>query len=500
MQTVEKGSEPGSHPQPQPRASDCLSTPVDRDRTAAMGVAGRVIERLRQSRVFTAAAWSTMAFVAGQVLRIGGNLVMTRLLAPEMFGIMGLVIVVQTTLALLSDVGVRVVVVQSARGAQTELLNTVWTLEILRGLATWIVAVTIALAMQSTAVGGLLPAGVAWGAPDLPLVLAVATLTSIIVGFQSTNMMLATRNLDARGVATIEFVSQVAGLVVMVAVGLLTRSIWALVAGNLVSAVISTVASHLWLPGQRNRLAWDKPSIHEIFKTGRWILLSSVIFVLASNADRYILAGYINTTEFGLYVLALNLLLMVETVASRVFLTAFLPSLSETARDARADFAVKLFRLRLPVDLSFLSIAGFLYVTAPAIIAILYDDRYLAAGMMLQLLSFSLLFSRYGVLNMAYVALGRAELMASVHAVKLVASLVFLFVGFNLFGLTGGLIAVACHAAVPVAHMLWLNRALRLNDFRYEALVLLAWPAGYLAGRVCLGAFSYLQIWLGWHP
>lgn len=460
-----------------------------------MSVVDRVIERLRGSRLLKAVAWNTIALIVGQVVRIGGNLVMTRLLAPEMFGIMGLVVVLQITLSLLSDIGVRPVVIQSERGDRPELLNTVWSLEILRGLATWIIAIVIALSLASTGRLGLLPSGATWASPELPLVLAVATFASVIAGFQSTNMMLATRNLEARGVATIELVCQFAGLAVMIAVGLLTRSIWALVVGGLASAAISTAASHLWLPGPRNRLGWDKLSLHEIFTTGRWILLSSVMSVLASNADRYILAGYISAREFGLYVLALNLLLMIEMVASRVFLSVFLPSLSETARGSRPAFRDKLLRLRLPTDLGFLSISGFLYVTGPAIIAVLYDDRYLGAGMMLQLLSLSLLFSRYGVVNMAYVALGRAELMASVHVVKLVASVVLLIAGYHLLGLTGALLAVACHAAFPVAYMLWTNRSLGLNDFRHEALVLLAWPVGYVGGRVCLGVLAYLQGW-----
>jgi O-antigen/teichoic acid export membrane protein len=454
-----------------------------------------VIERLRASKLFTAFAWNTIALVVGQAVRIGGNLVMTRLLAPEMFGIMGLVLVVQLTLSLLSDIGVRTVIIQSTRGDRPELLNTVWTLEVLRGFGAWAIIIVIALTIISNSRSDLLPAGSAWASPELPLVLIVTTLTSVIGGFQSTKMMLATRNLDARSVATIELVSQIVGLVVMVSIALWSPSIWALVVGVLASASISTAASHLLLSGPRNELAWDTASLYEIFSTGRWILLSSGTYVLASNADRYLLAGYLSPREFGLYVLALNVLLMIEMLASRVFSSVFLPSLSETARASRANFRNKLFQLRLPTDLGFLSMAGFLYVTAPAIISLLYDDRYADAGMMLQILSLGLLFARYGVLNMAYVALGRAELMASVHAIKLVASVVSLVAGYHFLGLTGALLAVACHAAIPVAYMLWLNRDLGLNDYRHEALMLLAWPAGYYGGRVCLGALTYLQHW-----
>src|SRR5690606_7800614 len=161
------------------------------------------------------------------------------------------------------------------------------------------------LAIASAGRAGLLPPGSAWGAPELPALLAVTTASSVITGLQSTNVMLAFRRLEPRRISTIELVSQVAGLAVMIIAGLATGSIWSLVVGNFVSAAVTTAMSHLWLPGPRNRLAWDRAALTEIFTTGRWILLSSLVYVLAGNIDRLVLGGTIDATTFGLYVLAL---------------------------------------------------------------------------------------------------------------------------------------------------------------------------------------------------
>lgn len=456
------------------------------------GVLLRLFENLGGGRPLQAFAWNMSSFMAGQVLRIAGNLIMTRLLVPEMFGVIGLVTIMQVTLALFTDMGVRSLVVQSRRGDQPDFLNTIWTLEVIRGIGLWLLALVLAVLLAAAGRDGWLPQGSAWSAPELPWLLAVAALSAVIGGFQSTGMMSATRNLNARSIAAIELTSQVLGLITMVVVGLLSRSIWSLIVGGVVSALVTTVMSHLLFPKERNRFCWDRSSLREVVMTGRWILLSSLVFVLGANIDRFVLGAAIPAREFGLYVLALNLLLLVEAIASRMFTSIALPWLSEAARASPEQFRQRLFQLRRPTDISMLALAGFLFVAGSVIVATLYDERYQQAGSILQLLSFSLVFTRFGILNMAYVALGRAELMAAVHMIKLVAAPLCMIVGVYAFGFTGALLGVALHGVFPVGYMLWLNREPGLNDFRHELLVLaLAWPAGYMAGHSLLAMIGF---------
>ena len=67
-------------------------------------------------RAISAGAWNLGALVTSQVMRLGGNLVMTRLLMPEMFGIISIAATVLFILHLLSDVGLRQNILQSPRG------------------------------------------------------------------------------------------------------------------------------------------------------------------------------------------------------------------------------------------------------------------------------------------------------------------------------------------------------------------------------------------------
>jgi len=82
---------------------------------------------------------------------------MTRLLVPEMFGVMAIAMMVMYGLALFSDVGLRQSIVQSRRGGEAVFLNTAWALQIMRGFVIWGAALAVAALPQFTYVSDLEP-------------------------------------------------------------------------------------------------------------------------------------------------------------------------------------------------------------------------------------------------------------------------------------------------------------------------------------------------------
>ena len=438
--------------------------------------------RLQGSRTFQASVWTTSIFALTQILRVGANLIITRLLAPEMFGVMSIVQVVNVILSLLCDVGLQPLVVQSRRGDEPTFLDTIWSIQIIRGICIWLVGLLIALVLLVCGRSGLLPAASAWSTPELPAVMAVALFSAVVGGFQSSRLLTAYRNMALKKVVLIELIAQVAGLVAMIALAFATRSIWSLVAAFLVTSLVSTMLSHVWLSGHRDGLAWDREALAEIYRSGGWILVSSLTFVAAASADRLMLAGYVDSTQLGLYAIAYNLVVLFDTIGSRLFNSVVLPTLSEVARNDATVVRAPLLRQRLYFDTGYLVVAGMLFATGAAVIHFLFDDRYASAGPILQILSCGLIFSRYQIFSSAYMALGRPELMARMNIIKLVSIVVLMPVAYRLFGFDGVLVAVAIHAAPSIAAMFWVNRKLGLNDFRFEVMVLPAWILGFALG------------------
>ena len=97
-----------------------------------------------RARVIRGSAWSIIYAGLNQALRLGSNLVLTRLLAPEIYGLMALVSAVSQGLRMFSDIGIGPSIVQSGRGDEPAFVNTAWTLQVLRGLFLWLCAGLIA--------------------------------------------------------------------------------------------------------------------------------------------------------------------------------------------------------------------------------------------------------------------------------------------------------------------------------------------------------------------
>ncbi len=93
----------------------------------------KTISTSLNSRLKSASFWVAGSHVTSQVIRLGGNLVITRLLVPEMFGVMALANTLMIGVALFSDLGIRQSIIQNNRGMDCDFLNTAWSLQILRG-------------------------------------------------------------------------------------------------------------------------------------------------------------------------------------------------------------------------------------------------------------------------------------------------------------------------------------------------------------------------------
>lgn len=438
-----------------------------------------------RNRAFTAGSWSMIALVSTQGIRFGGNLIMTRLLVPEMFGIMAIATTVSVVLALLSDIGLRQNIIQSRRGDDPVFLNTAWTVQIVRGFILYAASLLVAALVWAAQLASLWSADTTYASPVLPLVLAITGLSAIIAGFQSTKIATAFRSFQQKKVVLIEIAAQILSLMVMLGIGYFTRSIWALVAAGLFASAVSTVLSHIWLDGWRNRLQWDSSSVKELIAFGRWILLSSAVGVLAMNGDRIWFGGSMTVTDMGVYSIAILILGAMETGVQRLAGSVILPALSEAARvEDPVRLSTLYYRLRLAVDISILFACGFLFTASPMVISFLYDDRYYRAGEMLAILSLAIFFWRFTVAHQAWLALGLTKYQAIDNLIRFASLWGLMPLLLALGGPAYALWGIALHALPTLVLIVYVNRRLGLFDVWRELAVLPTLAVGALVGML----------------
>ena len=445
-----------------------------------------------KQRILTASIWTLGGHIGSQSIRLVSNLIMTRLLVPEMFGLMAIVNVLLIGLVLLTDLGLRQNIIQSKRSQEEIFLNTVWAFQIIRGFFIWTVSVLVAIAVYIAQHYHLISANTVYAESLLPYIIPVATLSTLISSFEPTWTSLASRGLQQSKLVKIEIFSQLAGVVLMVLLALAFKSIWALVIGSLGTSLAQQIIVNFIYKEKRNRFEIDKEALHEIFHFGKWVFLSSVVGFLNNNGDRLLLGGLVSTVELGVYSIAAFIIGAVTMVISRVIVNVAYPALSETSRNNPSDLKRVYYRFRLPFDAGLLFLAGFFLLTGHTIIDILYDHRYQNAGWMLNILALSLISIRYNLTDQCYMALGKPRVMTALIVIRTVTLFVLLPIAFKQFGMQGAVWAIVISGFSSFPAAIYYKKITNLLDIKKELITLPMFLIGLGFGFI----FNKLASWL----
>jgi O-antigen/teichoic acid export membrane protein len=320
--------------------------------------------------------WTIAGYGSSQILRFGSNLILTRLVEPDVFGIMALVYVFITALHLFSDIGIAPSIIQNKRGEDPDFYNTAWTMQVVRGVAMWLCCNLIAWPVSSF-----------YGKGELLQLIPVVGLTTLIDGFKSTALYTLNRQLAVSKLAIFEFGGQVVGTTVMIALAFHYHNTWSIVIGNLASSGIQLVWSHRLIPGLRNRFVWDRSAAQSIFSFGKWIFFSTAGTFLAEQSDRLILGKLITSAALGVYGIAFTLSDIPRSILMAISSKVLFPAFSKFADLPREEFRSKILKNRKPFLM-----AGILGVLALScfgdkLIMVLYPDKYKDAAWMLPLLA-----------------------------------------------------------------------------------------------------------------
>jgi O-antigen/teichoic acid export membrane protein len=399
-------------------------------------------------RAVVSSAFTVAGFGATQAIRLASNLIMTRLLFPEAFGMMALVTVFIVGLAMFSDVGTGASIMQSKRGDDPVFLNTAWTIQIIRGACIWCAALVLAW-----------PLSVFYGEPGLMWYLPVSALSLLVAGFQSTRLQTAHRHLRAGQVTLIEIATQSAGVIVAIFLTFLFHSVWALVISGVITSIINVFLIKFILPGHPNRLHWESDAAKELINFGKWIFLATAGGFIFFNADKLIVGHYLSLAEFGLYNISVFLATIPFSLAGSVFGRLIIPVYRESPPSASAANRARVRKLRFAALGALTVLVAMLGFGGAWLVELLYDERYHgAAGIVvliavLQMPTLIMISCEHAAL-----AAGDSRRYAFFTLTRALLTVCCMLIGWEMAGLEGALIGqgLASLAAYPM--LAWLLR------------------------------------------
>ena len=406
------------------------------------------------------------------VVRMASSVVLTRLLTPDAFGLVGIITVVFFTIGMLTDLGFQSYVVRTPGSDDRHFRNVIWTIHAWRGLLITAIAV------------GLAPvAGRLLHKPELTWPLAAASLTLLMSGLSSLSLFTALREDRARRLSWLELGIAVFQAAAGILLALVWRNVWSVIAAMLLGGFMRMVLSYVLFPDSVARLARDKRISRDFFAFSRVVLMSSALSLVMSQTDKLVLARLFTLAQFGLYAIAVNLASAPAAFADTYIHRVVFPALARTWQLDRTAIPGVYYRMKRTVLLLYAFGCGGLIGGAGLLVSILYDPRYQSASAYLALLAISTAFRMPNTAAAELMAaMGEIKVTLHANATRLAWLAVMGTIGFWAFGTIGLVAAVGTIELAPYLYSCGVLRRHRILNLREEGLFIAALALGAAAG------------------
>jgi len=407
-----------------------------------------------KARAIKGSLWSVLGFGGSQFVRLLSNLLLTRLLFPEVFGLMALVTVVLHGIKMFSDIGIATSVIRDQRGDDTAYLHTAWTLQTMRGGIIWAISCVLAY-----------PASTLYNAPELMILIPVIGFTAVVQGFNAPGILTLKRHMKVKQLICWEFTAQLITVVATVLLAWTYQSIWAIAAGGLIGALFGCIYSYIMTQPQWPRFAMEPKALSSIFSFGKWIFLSTALTFLIQQGDVLVLGAFLPKDQLGFFAIAVIWSRMLLQLLLKLNDQVMMPLYSETYREDKGSIKAKIKQTRIYLLLATLPFVCLMVIGGQFLIELLYDPRYYSAGWMLQVLSIGSIGSVItATAGTALLSFGDSFGFMLFQVARAVLLVICMLVGGYYFGVIGLIVGVSASkilsypflAGVLYRHKVWL--------------------------------------------
>ena len=331
-----------------------------------------------RSRVrLTGSSALALSTVVTNLLRILSTVCLTRLLAPEVYGITGIIMSVFYMINMVTDIGLQAYVVRHQRSDDPDFLSSVWTIHAVRGVV--LASIGMALAW---------PLAFLLAKPELALPLLVASLVLVIDGQVTLHQFRGLRDGRVQRYSLIDLITGVSQTLAAIALAFAFRNVWAIVASMFVASAVRVWAGYALFPGSSLRFRLDRGIASDLWRFSQVIAVSSALTLIIGQVDKLVLARILSLQQFGIYVIAASLAAAPVAFAAN-YANAIVYPAAAAAANASTSIADAYYRCWGRFFFLYALGGGALIGMADLIIRILYDPRYLPAAFYLTILGVS---------------------------------------------------------------------------------------------------------------
>lgn len=399
-----------------------------------------------------AAVWAFLAVTGTRIITLGSLTVLTRLLAPNEFGLLAFALVYITYAETIGDLGTAVALVYW-KDRREDAAQVTFVINAAMGIAWCLLTLAAAPLIADF-----------FNNPDAAPIVRALAFGFLIKYLGNTHDALAQKDLRFRARAIPEVGLAATKAAIAIALAAAGFGAWSLVWGHLGGLTVWTIGSWL-IVDWRPRFAFPRGLAGPMLRYGRGIVAVNVIAALVHHADVAIVGRMLGAVALGLYQIADRIpdatITIIIWVGSKVLFPAF-ARLREPGALRRAYLDALKY-----VSVVTVPIAGGLVIAAEPVMRVVFGAQWVAAAPILQWLAvYTGIRSLGSHAGDVLKATGRSGLLAAFGAVKAALLIPAMIFGAR-YGATG--VAIALTSITAVTSLLNVVIIMRQLEFGFAA-------------------------------
>ena len=383
-----------------------------------------------KTKIISGAKWTSASSIISIGLHFLQLIILARILPPEAFGLMAMIMVVVGFSNIFSDLGVSNAIIQKENPTSNQLSSLYW-LNIFGGFFIFLLIILL-----NPIISGF------YNEPALESLMTWSALIFLITPFGQQYQILLQKELRFEKISKIEILSVISRTVSTIFFAYLGFGVLSLVWGQLISAVVKTLSLvisswNTWHP----KLRFNKNDLKGYLSFGMYQLGDRSLSYLKGNIDTILIGKILGAEALGFYNIAFNIIIVPVSKINPILTKIAFPVFSKIQKN---NEKLKQGYLQLVNLLSLVNAPIFFgfALTAPLFVPLIFGAEWEKSIILVQLLAWvGLLRSIGNPVGSLLLSRGRADIGFNLSLFKIIGQVAAALIGLELGGLTGICIA-----------------------------------------------------------
>ena len=349
--------------------------------------------------------WKLLERFGVQGIQFLLQIVLARLLDPEHYGILSLMVIFTTLANVFIQNGFNTALIQNKDVTEEDYSSVFW------------VSLGIAAVMYGLIFISAPAIAVFYSVPDIILPLRVLALMLIPGALNSIQLAKVSREMDFRKV----FSGNIAGIIisgiVSIVIAYMGGGLWALVVQSILSTVV-TCAVMFFTVKWRPRAVCNRKRVGVLFRFGWKLLVSSLLDTLYQDLRSLVIGKKYNSETLAYYDRGKQFPQFIITAVNSTVQSVMLPAMSAEQDDRTKVKEMMRASMTMSAYIILPMMAGLAAVSAP-LVSLLLTNKWLPCVPYMQVYCFSLAFYPVHSCNLQAInAMGRSDLFLKLEVIK----------------------------------------------------------------------------------